>query len=765
MATLRSARTGHPCSPDPGNPCRDDRILVTSIRRWNAERKQAAAAHRVDGSFFLRRFRSVVIGVASLVMASCAIAPPAITTKATDAAPIAARHVHAVTSPHGERTDFYYWLRDDTRSQPAVLDYLAAENAYYEKRMRPLRPLADKLYAEITSRIAPDDAALPVKLGPCWYQTRYTGKSEYPQFVRRCNAPDAAEQILLDETELARGHDYYHVRTTEVSPNARLLAYAEDTSGRYQCTIRIKDLATGVTLADEIPSTSGAMAWADDNRTLFYVENDPTTLTTVRVKRHMLGTDAKSDGVVYAEPDNRFYVEVARSGDNRYILIRLESREASETRFLPASGPWAAPRILRPREPKLEYYADHIGDRWVIRTNWNAPNFRVVEADDSRPRETSAWREIVPASDDVLIERVTLLRNYLVLGERSDGLRRIRVIPRDGRAAFHLAPDEDDYTAVLGDNPSQDTNVLRYEHTSLISPRTTCDMNLDNRQPVQCKQAPAPGYDPSNYVARRLWITARDGTKIPVSLAYRKGMRLDGSAPLLQLGYGAYGVSSDPKFDPAYASLLDRGFVVAIAHVRGGAEMGSAWYEAGKLLNKKNTFGDFIDVTRSLVAQRFASASKIFASGRSAGGLLMAVIANEASGDYRAIAASVPFVDVLTTMLDPSVPTTTNEYEEWGDPREKRYYDYILSYSPYDNVRAHAYPALYVTTSLNDSQVQYYEPAKWVAKLRATKTDSNPLLFKIDMNGSHNGNSGRFARYRETADLYAFFLDRLRSSR
>lgn len=729
------------------------------------ERGWAAPAPRAGGSFFLQRFRCIVIAAVSLASTSCATTPNSRPVKAADDAPVVARHAHTVASPYADRTDFYYWLRDDTRSRPAVLDYLAAENAYYERHMRPLRPLADTLYAEITSRIAPDDAALPVKLGPCWYQTRYTGKSEYPQYLRRCNAPDAAEQILLDETELARGHDYYHVRSTEVSPDARLLAYAEDTSGRYQCTIRIKDLVTGVTLPDEIPGTSGAMVWADDNKTLFYVENDPTTLTTVRVKRHVLGTDVKSDAVVYAEPDNRFYVEVARSGDNRYILIRLESRETSETRFLPTNGPWAEPQILRPREPKLEYYADHVGDRWVIRTNWNAPNFRVVEAKDSRPGETSAWHEIVATAADVLIERVALFRNYLVLGERSDGLRRIRVIPRDGRAAFHIAPEENDYTAVLGDNPSQDTNVLRYEHASLISPRTTCDVNLDTRQPVQCKQASAPGYDPSNYIAQRIWVIARDGTRIPVSLAYRKETRLDGSAPLLQLGYGAYGVSSDPKFDPAHASLLDRGFVIAIAHVRGGAEMGSAWYDAGKLLNKKNTFDDFIDVTRSLVAQRYASASKVFAYGRSAGGLLMATIANEAPNDYRAIAAGVPFVDVLTTMLDPSVPTTTNEYEEWGDPREKRYYDTILSYSPYDNVRAHAYPAMYVTTSLNDSQVQYYEPAKWVAKLRATKTDTNPLLFKIDMNGSHNGNSGRFARYRETADLYAFFLDQLPSPR
>jgi len=725
------------------------------------EQGPAATVRNADGSRFFRSFVSLAGGAVFAALASCGSVTKSVSAVTDSAAPVAARHAHDIVSPHGTRTDFYYWLRDDTRSQPAVLDYLAAENAYYERRMRPLRSLADTLYAEMISRIGRDDSTLPVKIGHCWYQTRYANGADYPQYLRRCATPDAPEQALLDEAELARGHDYYHVRSTEVSPNESLLVYAEDTTGRYQCTLRVIDLNSGTTLADVIPGTSGSMVWADDNRTLFYVENDPTTLFTVRVRRHVLGADPKSDPIVYAEADNRFSIDLARSGDNRFILIRLASRETSEVRFLPTNAPQTAPKILSPRESGVEYHADHIEDRWVIHTNWKAPNFRVLEAEDAHIHDKNRWREIVPADDSILIERVVLFKNYLALGERSDGLRRIRVVRRGDGNTFHIAPGWEDYAALLGDNPEQDSDVLRYEYTSLAAPRTVCDLDMRSGRQTQCQQTPTPGYDPSRYVARRIWATARDGTRIPVSLIYRKDLRLDGSAPLLQLGYGAYGVSSDPKFDPAYPSLLDRGFVIAIAHVRGGAEMGSRWYEAGKLLNKKNSFDDFIDVTRFLVAQHYVSASNVFAVGRSAGGLLMAAVANRAPREYRAIAAGVPFVDVLTTMLDASVPTTTDEYEEWGDPREKRYYDTILSYSPYDNVEAQDYPALYVTTSLNDSQVQYYEPAKWVAKLRAMKTDSHPLLFKIDMAGSHNGKSGRFARYRETADMYAFFLNQL----
>lgn len=709
-------------------------------------------------------YRALATAAAGLALWACAAPSVPPRPDPADAAPVARRIPHLVSSPNGGRTDFYYWLRDDTRSHQDVLDHLRAENAYYERRMRALQAPIERIHGEITSRIAADDASVPVRERHCWYQTRYVGGAGYPRFVRRCGSETADEQLLLDEAALAAGHTYYHVRSRVVSPDERLLAYAEDTSGRYQCTIRIKDLASGETLQDEIRGTSGAIAWADDNRTLFYVENDPVTLATRRVRRHVLGTKAESDLTVYEEPDERYYVDLARTGDDRFIVIQLDSRTTSEARFIPANEPLASWRTLTPRESGLEYDVDHVDRQWIIRTNWNAPSFRVMQVADSDTGDRQHWREIVAARADTSIERVAVFKNHLALGERSEGLRRIRIVDRRDGHQFHVGFDGADYTATLGDNRVQDTEELRYDVTSLITPPSTYRLELRSGERTLLKQARVPGYDESAYANERIWIGARDGTRIPISLAYRKGLRLDGAAPLLQIGYGAYGVSSDPRFDPAYASLLDRGFVIAIAHVRGGGEMGSGWHDAGKLLNKRNTFDDFVDVTRALVAQRRVDGSSVFALGRSAGGLLMGAIANSAPGDYRAIAAGVPFVDVLTTMLDPSVPTMTNEYEEWGDPREKRYYDYLLSYSPYDNVGTHDYPALYVSTSLNDSQVQYYEPAKWVAKLRALKTDSRPLLFKIDMDGGHNGKSGRFGRYRETAEIYAFFLSQLKPS-
>jgi oligopeptidase B len=711
--------------------------------------------------------RRAALAALALALALCACAgPPVPRTGSADAAPVARKVPHVVSSPNGDREDPYYWLRDDTRSREDVLDHLRAENAYYARRMAPLQAQAERLYGEITSRIAPDDAAVPVRERHCWYQTRYADGAAYPRFVRRCGSDSAAEQLLLDEAALAAGHAYYHVRSRVISPDEGLLAYAEDTSGRYQCTIRIKDLASGETLPDEIRGTSGAIVWADDNRTLFYVENDPVTLATRRVRRHALGTDADDDVTVYEEPDDRYYVDLARTGDDRFLVIQLDSRSTSEVRYLAADTPLASWRILAPRESGIEYDVDHVDRRWIVRTNWLAPQFRIVQVDDADAGYRRRWREVVAAQEGTSIERATVLRDHLALGERSDGRRRIRIVDRRSGRQFHAGADAADATATatLGDNRVQDTGELRYEVTSLITPPSTYRLDLRSGERTLLKQARVPGYDASAYEAVRIRVDARDGTRIPVSLAYRKGLRLDGTAPLLQFGYGAYGVSSDPRFDPAYASLLDRGFVLAVAHVRGGGEMGGAWHDAGKLLHKQNTFDDFVDVTRALVAAGYADRTKVFAAGRSAGGLLMGAIANQAPQDYRALAAGVPFVDVLTTMLDPSVPTTTNEYEEWGDPRERRYYDYLRSYSPYDNVGAHAYPALYVTASLNDSQVQYYEPAKWVARLRATKTDSRPLLFKIDMDGGHNGNSGRFGRQRETAQMYAFFLDQLKPS-
>ncbi len=603
---------------------------------------------------------------------------------------------------------------------------------------------------------------MPAKYKHFYYYTRYEEGKEYPIYARRRGSETGPEQVMLDGNTLAQGHDFYQIGGERISPNERLLAYAEDTVGRRQFTIHVKDLETGQTLPDAIPGTPASMAWADDNKTLFYVENDPITLLTVRVKKHVLGTDPKQDPVVYEERDHSFYLGVGRSGDDKYIVVDEHSTLSAEVRFLPADQPKAKFRVLAPRERDFEYEADHIGRRWIVRTNWNAKNFRLMEVDDARVGDRKRWRELVPGRADVFIGSFALFRDFLVIGERSDGLQRIRVKPWRGGAEFFVRSDDADYTATIGDNREQDTDTLRYDFTSLITPNSVYDLDMKTGARSLRKRDPVlGGYDPANYVAERVWATARDGTRITVSLAYRKGFHRDGSAPLYQYGYGAYGISIDPRFSSPRISLLDRGFVYAIAHVRGGQELGRQWYEDGKLLKKRNTFTDFVDVTEFLVAQGYAAKDKVFAAGGSAGGLLMGAVANLAPQDYRGIVAHVPFVDVVTTMLDESIPLTTNEFDEWGNPKETVFYEYLLSYSPYDNVKAQAYPALLVTTGLWDSQVQYWEPAKWVAKLRALKTDRNPLLFKIDMAAGHGGKSGRFQRYREVAEEFAFVLDRL----
>lgn len=706
------------------------------------------------------RAAAAAAALAGFVLAGCAMSTrePA---GSLAQPPVAAVHPHPVPSPNGARIDNYYWLRDDTRGKPEVLNYLKAENAYYEQMTRHTQALREALYQEITARLAPEDESVPVKHRHCWYQTRYARGAEYPVYLRRCGGAEAHEEILLDGPALAKGHDFFQIGHYEIAPGERLMAYAEDTAGRLQYAIRVKDLAGGAVLPDELTGTAGRMAWADDNRTLFYIENDPVTLLGVRVKRHVLGTDPKKDPVVYEERDHSYYLDLARTGDDRFIAIESNSTLSSEVRFIPASQPKARFKVLAPREHDLEYHVEHIGRRWVIRTNWQAKNFRVMQVDDAQVGDKRRWHEVVPARADATIDDLALFRNYLVIGEHSDGLARVRIKPWREGAARVVEVDESDYTATIGDNREQDTDVLRYNLTSLVTPESVYDLDMRSGRRQLRKRETVVGYDAANYGAERVWIPARDGVKVPVSLAWRNGFQRDGSASMLQIGYGAYGVSNDPRFSPAYVSLLDRGFVVAIAHVRGGGELGRAWYENGKLLKKKNTFTDFVDATEYLVAQKIAARDKVFAFGRSAGGLLMGVIANAAPQDYRGIFTQVPFVDVVTTMLDDSIPLTTNEFDEWGNPQDTKFYEYMLSYSPYDNVKAQAYPAMLVTTGLNDSQVQYYEPAKWVAKLRASNTGTNPLLFKINLDAGHGGRSGRYTHWRETAEAYAFLLDRL----
>ncbi len=676
--------------------------------------------------------------------------------------PVAERRPHAVESPNGTRDDPYYWLRDDTRSKPDVLGYLKAENAYYDAESASYRKLTETLSREIIGRLKQDDSTVPYKYKDYVYYTRFETGKEYPIHARHPLDSDR-EQILIDANREAEGKSFYQLGRRSISPKQDLLAFLEDVAGRRQFTLRIRDIATGKDRPERIGGLSAGVVWANDNKTLFYVENDPTTLLSTRVKRHLLGSDPKEDAVVYEEADHSFYLGVDKSGDERFVLIRLRSTVATETLVIDADEPGGEPRALAQRQKDHLYQADHIAGRWIIRTNRDAPNYRMMTAADADLGDPQKWRELLPYDKDVFIESFALFRDYLVINERSEGLLRLRVRPWAGLDKSTLIrSDEVDYAEELSINPEQNTELLRYTHDSLVTPTTIYETNMRTGERRLLKRQPVlGGYDPANYVTERVWATARDGVRVPVSMAYRKGFKRDGKAPLYQTAYGAYGASSDPSLEIETVSLLDRGFVYALAHIRGGQEMGRAWYDDGHLLHKKNSFTDFIDVTDFLVREKYAAPDKAFAMGGSAGGLLMGAVANMAGEKYRAIVAHVPFVDAVTTMLDDTIPLTSNEFDEWGNPKEKQYYDYMLSYSPYDNVGAKKYPALYVTTGLNDSQVQYYEPAKWVAKLRATKTDTNPLLFKINMSAGHGGRSGRFEGLKETAEEYAFLLNML----
>jgi oligopeptidase B len=674
--------------------------------------------------------------------------------------PVAAMKPHTVKSSNGNREDEYYWLRDDTRKDPEVLAYLAAENAYKDAMLAHVKPLEERIYGEIIGRIKQDDSSVPYRERGYWYYWRYETGNEYPIYARKAGELSAPEQVLLDENALARGHDFYEIGEFEVSPDNRLVAYAEDTVGRRQYTLRFKDLVTGKTLPDAIPNVEASVAWAADNRTVLYIEKDPVTLLGHKVRKHVLGTDPKDDPVVYDEQDESFYVELDVSKDDRYVYIYSSSTVSSEQRYADVSDPKLEFRVILPRERDHEYLADHFDGRWIIRTNWKAPNFRLMEVALADSADRSKWRELVGHRDDAFIAGFSVFRGFLAVEERSGGLRKVRIRPWDGGAESYLTADEPAYYTALGDNEEVDSNVVRYTYTSLTTPTTIYDYDVrTGTRTLLKRQAVLGDFDPANYVTEYVWAPARDGQKVPVALVYRKGVRRDGTAPLFQYGYGSYGFSADPMFSSSRLSLLDRGFVYAVAQVRGGQELGRRWYDDGRLLNKQHTFSDFVDVTRFLVKERYVDPQRVFAEGASAGGLLMGAIANQAPQDYAGIVAHVPFVDVVTTMLDDSIPLTTNEYDEWGNPEQKAYYDYMLSYSPYDNVQKKAYPAMLVTTGLWDSQVQYYEPAKWVARLRRLKTDDHVLLFRVNMEAGHGGKSGRFQRYRETAEVYAFVLD------
>jgi oligopeptidase B len=664
-----------------------------------------------------------------------------------------------VQSPNGDRNDDYYWLRDDARKDPEVLAYLEAENAYRDAMMAPVAALQQTLFDELVGRMKKDDAVPPHLDRGYHYYHRYEDGKEYRIVARKKGSLDAPEEVILDQNERAQGHDFYSNGDYEISPSGTLMAFAEDTVGRRQYVIRFKNLETGEILPDALPNANANMQWAADNKTLFYVEKDPVTLLGKRVKSHVLGTDPATDAVVYEENDPTFYMSVGETSDRRYMLIRLRHTVMSEVRVLAADDPGGTWTVFKPRERDVEYSLDHLEDRWIIRTNWKQRNFRLLEAKDAVASTPEAWTELASGDATTMIAGFAVFDDHLVIRERADGLTRLRIRDWDGGAERLVETDESVYTVQLGTNMETATDWLRYGYASRVTPNTTYEVNMKTgARRVLKRDEVLGGFDRDNYETRRVWAEARDGTKVPVSLVWRKGVAQDGTAPLYQYAYGSYGSSVDPRFRSSVLSLLDRGFVFAIAHVRGGQEMGRQWYEDGKLLTKKNTFTDFIDVTEFLVSEKYCDPKKVSAAGGSAGGLLMGAVANMRPDLYTAIVANVPFVDVVTTMLDESIPLTTNEFDEWGNPKQKAYYDYMLSYSPYDNVQAQAYPAMLVTTGLWDSQVQYFEPAKWVAKLRTLKTDDNALVFSVNMDAGHGGASGRFQRQEETAREYAFIF-------
>ncbi|MEH6420660.1 S9 family peptidase [Pseudomonas sp. CGJS7] len=682
--------------------------------------------------------------------------------------PDAAKKPHQVKAPHGaQRGDEYYWLRDDKRKNPEMLAYLNAENAYVDAFMKPLKPVEDALYGEIVGRIKQDDSSVPYRERGYWYYTRFETGQDYPIHARRKGSMEAAEEILLDVNAMAKGKDYFSAAGLEVTQDNTILAWADDAVGRRQYKIRFKNLTTGEIYPEVIENSSGDAVWADDNKTLFYIENDPETLLTVRVKKHVLGTPVASDTLVYEEKDDSFYMGLGRTRDDAYLCISVHSTVSSEMRCASAADPKEF-AVLAPRERDVEYDADHLDGRWVIRTNAPgadgkpAPNFKLVTAPDGA-RSRKDWKDWVPHRDDVFIEGFDLFDGFTAISERSNALERLRLIGKDGKEEFVKA-DEPAFSMGLSTNSEHDTPWLRYTYTSLTTPATTYELNTQTGERKLLKRQPVIGYDADKYVTERFWATARDGVKVPVSLVYKKGFEKNGKAAMLQYAYGSYGMSMDPGFNGTIVSLLDRGMVYAIAHIRGGQEMGRKWYDDGKLFHKQNTFNDFVDVTDALVKAGYAAPDRVAAYGGSAGGLLMGAITNMAADKYRVILSQVPFVDVVTTMLDASIPLTTNEYDEWGNPEKKDYYDYMLSYSPYDNLKKQAYPAMFVGTGLWDSQVQYWEPAKYVARLRDLDTGKQPVLFRTNMDAGHGGKSGRFRRYREQSEMYAFMIDRMQVS-
>ncbi len=671
-------------------------------------------------------------------------------------APVAPRHPKTLTAHGQTRTDDYYWLNE--RENPDVLTYLEAENSYRKGVMSHLKQYQEKLFEELKGRIKQTDMSVPYFDNGYFYSTRYEEGREYPVYLRRKDSVGAQEEILLDVNVLAEGFDYYTIGDLAVSPDNTLLAYSEDTLSRRIYTLKFKNLITGELSSDSIPNTDGYAVWANDNKTVFYLTKNLQTLRPEKIWRHTLGTDPAQDVMIWHETDESFYPFVYKTKSKKYLVQGSVQTLTTEFRILEADNPTGTFRVFQPRERGLEYRIHHANDQWYVITNLDAKNFRLMQCSEQQTAK-EYWKEFIPHRPDVLLEDLDVFDDYLVLSERIKGIRTLRVLGNDG-TDHDIDFGEDAYVAYPTNNFRLDTDTLRIAYQSMTTPPTVYDYDMNTRQKTLLKQTEVlGGFDPAHYTSRRIFATARDGAQVPISLVYRKDTPIDGSEPCLLYGYGSYGASMDPSFNHTRLTLLDRGFVFAIAHIRGGEEMGRQWYEDGRLLKKKNTFTDFIDCGQYLIDQKYAARDGLFAFGGSAGGLLMGAVVNMRPDLWKGVIAAVPFVDVVTTMLDTSIPLTTGEFDEWGNPADSAFYNYILSYSPYDNVEPKDYPAMLVTTGLHDSQVQYWEPAKWVAKLRALKTDHNPLLLYCNMETGHGGASGRFERLHETAMEWAFVLD------
>lgn len=682
--------------------------------------------------------------------------------------PIAKVVKHEMVEHGNVRTDDYFWMRltDEQKNAESpdqqtqdVLDYLEAENNYREEITKGQEGLRESLFDEIVGRIKQDDSSVPIKYNGYIYYQRFETGADYPLYCRKKDDETNPEEVMLNVPELASSYAYYQIGAQDVSKDNRILAYAVDTVSRRMYTVYFKNLETGELLPDQLNNVDGGLAWANDNKTLFYTVQDPTTLRTFRVFKHVLGQDQSNDELVYEETDETYNCFVSKTKSEQFIVIGSNETLTSEYRVLNADAPNGEFRIIQPRTVGLEYSVDHYGDHFYIRTNLDAENFKLVKTPVTATTKEN-WIDVVPHREDVFLNGTELFRDFLVLSERQNGLRHIRMIRWDGSSDEYMEFDDPTYAAYIGSNPDFNTDILRYYYTSLTTPGTQYDFNMKTKERVLLKQQEVLGgkFSPDNYTSERVFATASDGTKVPISLVYRNGMERTGKNPLLLYGYGSYGNSMDAGFSSTRLSLLDRGFIFAIAHIRGGQEMGRHWYEDGKLLMKKNTFTDFIDCGKYLVEENYTSPEHLYCQGGSAGGLLVGAVVNMAPALFNGAIAAVPFVDVVSTMWDESIPLTTSEFNEWGNPKEKEYYDYILSYSPYDNVTAQDYPNMLVTTGYWDSQVQYWEPAKWVAKLRAMKTDDNLLLLYCNMDVGHGGASGRFDRFKETAMIYAFLL-------